>query len=64
MCTDGWKKRACEQGASLVNCIVLKPSGGCIFIQAKRLDGDEKKDAEFIAKVRRRKGLQLPSSSM
>lgn len=37
--TDGWKKKACEGGVPLINCMMLKPQGGALFIEAFRAAG-------------------------
>lgn len=50
--TDGWKCKACEQGASLVNCIILKPSGGAIFHSVHNVEDSKKKSATVVAEVR------------
>jgi hypothetical protein len=51
MCSDGWKSRSCEQGTSLINCLILKPNSRSIFFEVTTPDSTRKKDAEYIAEV-------------
>ncbi len=47
LASDGWKKKANNQGESLVNCLGLKADGGSVFLQIMR-PGDQRKTADWI----------------
>jgi len=46
--SDGWKKKAALQGAPLMNVMLLKPSGGSLFIRTVDTSW-ERKNAEFLS---------------
>lgn len=46
--TDGWSSQACESGAALINCMVLLPDAGSLFLDVINGAG-QKKDKGWVA---------------
>ncbi|EFJ40248.1 hypothetical protein VOLCADRAFT_108259 [Volvox carteri f. nagariensis] len=49
LCSDGWRKRAAEQGVPLINFMLLLPTGSA-FLRVVRAAG-VRKDAQYIKKI-------------
>jgi hypothetical protein len=56
--TDAWKRRVAAGGAPLMNCMLLLPDGGSIFLEVKDCSG-EKKDAAWVAEEHKQLAVSI-----
>jgi hypothetical protein len=63
LCSDGWKKKAAGQGASLVNVVLLKADGGVIFHKVEDTSG-HKKTGEDIAAMHNEWAAELTKGDL
>ena len=63
LATDGWKSKSAEQGASLINVLLLLPNGGAIFWTAINAAGVSK-DAAWVVQLHEDMAAELTEGDM